>query len=150
MMNKMDMFIQQIVLLETLCECGYVRSYFDTDENICVYDSPFIHNVFCILEEFCHDLKKGNFRKAEQELKDKLVAELKLDKDLKVSRKEFLQLYDAELIKSGMGLDSDVYGNDVTVHWNGFYCTCEDGATAWNYIIKGVEDVMDELDDEEN
>ena len=66
--------------------------------------------------------------------------------DKLVTREKFLEKYNKELGKDDHG---KIYGNDVTIHWNGMFCTCEDGATAYNYIISGLEDVISELDGEE-
>lgn len=66
--------------------------------------------------------------------------------DKLVTREKFLKKYNKEFNKDDKG---KLYGNDVTIHWNGMFCTCEDGATAYNHIICGLEDAMTELDDEE-
>lgn len=79
-------------------------------------------------------------------------------KEQEVTRKEFLKLYDAalEMLKYWNGTDekerfNHIYGHDydVTIHWNGVYCNCSDGATAWNHIVSNIADVIDELGDEE-
>lgn len=84
-------------------------------------------------------------------------AELIKNKDQKVTRREFLDLYNAALTMRDYydGTDekerfNHVYGYDVTVHWNGVYCNCSDGATAYNHIICGVEGADEELDDIED
>lgn len=76
--------------------------------------------------------------------------------DRKITRKEFLDLYSAAMTMNlycdgteQMERFNHIYGYDVTVHWNGFYCNCSDGATAYNYIIDGIQGVDDELDGEE-
>lgn len=76
--------------------------------------------------------------------------------DQKLTRKEFLELYDAAMTMNHycdgteqMERFNHIYGYDVTVHWNGFYCNCSDGATAWNWIISNIEGVDNELDGEE-
>lgn len=66
--------------------------------------------------------------------------------DKLVTRKKFLRKYSKELGKDNKG---KIYGHDVTIHWNGMFCTAGDGATAYNHIIAGLEDAMTELDDEE-
>lgn len=66
--------------------------------------------------------------------------------DKLVTREKFLKKYNKELNKDEHG---KIYGNDVTIHWNGMFCTCGDGATAYNHIICGLEDAMTELDGEE-
>ena len=63
-----------------------------------------------------------------------------------VTRAKFLKKYNKEQSKWDCG---KVYGNDVTVHWNGIYCTCGDGATAYNHIIAGIDGADSELDPED-
>ena len=76
----------------------------------------------------------------------------------RVTKKEFLELYDAALtmLEYYNGTDererfNHIYGHDydVTIHWNGFYCNCGDGATAWNHIISNIQGIIDEFDNEE-
>lgn len=81
--------------------------------------------------------------------------ELIRNKDQKITRKEFIKLYNAamEMIYFYDGTDekerfNHLYGYDVTVHWNGVCCNCSDGATAWNWIVSNIEGVDEELDDE--
>lgn len=71
--------------------------------------------------------------------------------DIELSRREFLAVYNAAVCemfeKEEYGIDdNEIYGYDVTVHWHGFYCNCEDGATVTNTVIDGVEACADELD----
>lgn len=75
-------------------------------------------------------------------------------KDEKVTRKEFLKLYGAamEMICYYDGSDekerfNHLYGYPVEVHWNGVYCDCSDGATAWNHIVSNIEGVIEEEDE---
>lgn len=88
---------------------------------------------------------------------EKEYEELKGKADKKVSRKEFLRLYDAAMTMMDYYEGTKeterfnhVYGHnyDVTVHWNGVYCNCSDGATAWNHIIDNIKYVDEEVDDE--
>lgn len=72
-------------------------------------------------------------------------------KDVRVSKKDFLEMYETALNemweKETQGkdiYDGDIYGKDFTVHWNGIYCNCGDGATASNNIIPGIEGCYDE------
>lgn len=99
----------------------------------------------------------GNYCDAEieRELPEKTVTitekeykELLALKDKKVTRGEFMDAYKAAIRLMDICEDSPVYGNDVTVHWNGIYCNCSDGAVAYNNIILGVESVIDEDGDE--
>ena len=84
-----------------------------------------------------------------------------VDEDKAVTRKEFLRLYNEELNKHFEEMDkaenedeyenltAHIYGYPITVHWNGIYCSCDDGATPYNHIIPGIEVCDEELDDEE-
>lgn len=73
--------------------------------------------------------------------------------DIEVSRQDFVDIYSAAVGEMFEKMDEDediddspIYGKDVTVHWNGIYCNCEDGASVYNYIIPAIEDVMSEID----
>lgn len=75
----------------------------------------------------------------------------KPNSDMELTRREFLAVYNAAVgdmfEREEYGIDdNEIYGYDVTVHWHGFYCNCEDGATPTNTVIVGVEDCADELD----
>ena len=145
-------------LLKTFVKCSQsdgLRQYYD-DLSLAdtKYDSAMVFNFLCCCEEMANELLKGNITEAEKIIKSHMI--ITGNKDKKVSRKNFLTLYDAEMIKLDLANDLDgyvensaVYGEDVTVHWNGYYCNCGDGATAYNNIIEGVRGVVDELDDEE-
>ena len=68
--------------------------------------------------------------------------------DVKVTRREFLEVYEEAM--EGLGSDEcECYGNNVTVHWHGIYCDCSDGAIAWNYIVSEIEGVIDEDGDDD-
>ena len=72
--------------------------------------------------------------------------------DVEVTRKEFIATYNAAVSNmfenDDNGIDeNEIYGYDVTVHWHGIYCNCEDGATVTNTVIDGVEGCSDELGD---
>lgn len=72
--------------------------------------------------------------------------------DIRLTMQDFYDLADRALELSFEKQDDDnddIYGHDVTVHWHGFYCNCQDGATAYNYIIEGVKDCLEEIDDDE-
>lgn len=71
----------------------------------------------------------------------------------KVTREEFLRIYE-EALDNMFSSDEDdagekygIYGKDITIHWNGIYCSVSDGATAYNHIITAIEDAMSELDE---
>ena len=68
--------------------------------------------------------------------------------DKKVSRKEFMEIY-LKALESDDLTETGIYGCDVTIHWNGIYCSVSDGATAYNHIISNISAVDDELDKEE-
>lgn len=70
--------------------------------------------------------------------------------DIELTCREFLSVYNAAVTdmfeREDNGDDkNEIYGYDVTVHWHGFYCNCEDGATVTNTVIDGVECCADEL-----
>lgn len=72
-------------------------------------------------------------------------------KEEEVTKKEFLDLYGAamEMIAYYDGSAekerfNHLYGYDVTVHWNGVYCNCSDGATAWNHIVSNIKGIIEE------
>lgn len=75
-----------------------------------------------------------------------------------VTREEFLRLYDEAFRemdrlsnleenknKTPDEFDNDIYGKEITVHWNGYYCNCGDGAIAYNNIICGVKNCDEEI-----
>ena len=88
-----------------------------------------------------------------QEALLKITSEKKEDsinKDIRISRKDFVTLWEkcTENNKDGEFRYEDlVYGKNVTVHWNGFYCDCVDGAVAYNNIITSITSVDDEEGD---
>ena len=82
-------------------------------------------------------------------------------KDVRVSKKDFLEMYqkaldemfaimdgEKETDKTPDDVSNDIYGHDITVHWNGIYCNCGDGATPSNILIPAIEEVLDEDDSE--
>ncbi len=76
--------------------------------------------------------------------------------DVRVSKTDFLEMYKKALDvffdnmeKPNFDeLPNDIYGKDFTVHWNGIYCNCGDGAIVSNNLIPGIEGVLDEDDTE--
>ena len=44
-------------------------------------------------------------------------------------------------------MENHIYGHDITVSWHGLWCNCEDGASACNHIIGGLEGLADEIED---
>lgn len=77
--------------------------------------------------------------------------------DVKLTRQEFIDLhhqalnymFDEEVDDIGdRGEETGVYGKMITVHWNGVYCECSDGAIASNAIIPAIKEVIDEEEDE--
>ena len=117
-------------------------------------------------EKETHNLKKEHEREIKTltkriELLQKAITELIHNEnhgcnDVRVSKADFLEIYKKSLDeffdnyeKSNFDeLPNDIYGKDFTVHWNGIYCNCGDGAVASNNIIPGVEGVLDEDDTE--
>lgn len=74
-----------------------------------------------------------------------------LTEDVELTRKEFIATYNAainDMFERGDD-NNEIYGYDVTVHWHGFSCNCEDGAEIYNYLIGAIEGIDDEIGDEE-
>ena len=74
--------------------------------------------------------------------------------DRKVTRREFMKIYNRELEimdNDDDGVDkAKIYGYPITIHWNGIYCDCGDGATPYNNIISNIESCDSELDNEDD
>lgn len=77
--------------------------------------------------------------------------------DKQIPRKDFIEIYNKcvsrmfEENENNIGdgpYEKRIYGNDMTVHWNGMYCNCGSGAIIANEIIPGIEGV--EEDEEED
>ena len=84
-------------------------------------------------------------------LMDLIKEDSKDKKDVRVSKLDFLALYnDAlnEMFDNSDEDENDIYGYDITIHWHGIYCNCGDGATAYNHIIPAIEGVYSEDDEE--
>ena len=72
--------------------------------------------------------------------------------DVRVSKIDFVAIYNKALedffskveMPNGDELPNDIYGYDFTIHWHGIYCNCGDGAAPSNYIISGIEGIIDE------
>ena len=82
-----------------------------------------------------------------------MMTELEYDqltkRDKKLTRKEFVRAFNAAIDYMFATDDTDnIYGKDITIHWNGYYCNCSDGATPSNYIIPAILECDEELDDE--
>ena len=79
------------------------------------------------------------------------ITKSKDEKDVRVSKLDFLALYnDAlnEMFDNPNEDENDIYGYDITIHWHGIYCSCGDGATAYNHIITAIENVYNEDNEE--
>ena len=78
-----------------------------------------------------------------------------IKKDVRVSRRDFIDRWNAAYTLLGHYMDTNeerfnfIYGYPVEVHWNGMYCDCSDGAVAYNNIIEGVKGVIEEEGDDE-
>ena len=76
--------------------------------------------------------------------------------DVRVSKADFLAIYQKALKEMWDIMDkcegdetpdditNDICGHDFTVHWHGIYCNCGDGAAPSNYIIPGIEGILEE------
>ncbi len=94
---------------------------------------------------------RNNYRRILFNLIEKKVKSR--SEDIEVSRQDFVDIYSAAVGEMFEKMDEDediddspIYGKDVTVHWNGIYCNCEDGATVYNHLIPGIEGVISEID----
>lgn len=73
--------------------------------------------------------------------------------DKKISRKDFIELHSYMVEQMDNVSDNftvnnnEIYGHNITVHWHGFYCDCEDGASPANYIIPAIKEINDEIGD---
>lgn len=80
----------------------------------------------------------------------KMLKQLKANttEDAELTPYEFLAVYNAAVEKMFETYDDDneIYGHDVTVHWHGLYCNCQDGATVTNTVIDGLEECAKEID----
>lgn len=103
------------------------------------------------------DIKRENEKlKTENEQLKKLILEMEKKtetKDIKITRKQFCDFRDIaeQLMFSGTNDEGErfgVYGKPVTVHWNGMYCDCNDGALPSNYIFPALRELDEELDEE--
>ena len=103
------------------------------------------------------DARKENEKlKAENERLKKLLLQMEKKtetKDIKVTCKQFCDFRDIaeQLMENGIDENGErfgVYGKPVTVHWNGMYCDCNDGALPSNYIFPALRELDEELDEE--
>lgn len=104
------------------------------------------------------DVRKENKKlKAENEQLKKLLLQMEKKtetEDIKVTCKQFCDFRDIaeQLMFSGTEDEGErfgVYGKPVTVHWNGMYCDCNDGALPSNYIFPALRELDEELEEEE-
>lgn len=74
-------------------------------------------------------------------------------KDIRVSMATFYNLTQ-EILRHEDGdeidMETDIYGHDVTVHFHGLYCNCQDGASCFNYVIEGVGGCAEECSEEDD
>ena len=138
----------------------YGHPAFDEDGNEWEEEPNMIENIIKTVDAYLITNMDVLDTKQKAELKAQ-IAYLKefnkdstIKKDQKVTRKEFLDLYKAamEMICYYDGSDekerfNHLYGYPVEVHWNGVYCDCSDGATAWNHIVSNIEGVIEEEDE---
>jgi adenine C2-methylase RlmN of 23S rRNA A2503 and tRNA A37 len=66
--------------------------------------------------------------------------------DIEVSKENFLKKYNeaVEYMFDNPDDENDIYGKDVTIHWNGFYCNCGDGAVPYNGISEVIKECIDD------
>lgn len=104
------------------------------------------------------DVKKENEKlKAENEQLKKLLLQMEKKtetKDIKVTCTQFCDFRDIaeQLMFNGTEDEGErfgVYGKNVTVHWNGMYCDCYDGAVPSNYIFPAIREAVEDGELEE-
>lgn len=126
-----------------------VNAYLQTNRDVLdVKQIADLNAQLAYIESLENDFYELTDRRIEKETKVakralfKVLSE-KRTEDIEVSRQEFLDIYG--LAMDSLGSDRcELYGNDVTVHWHGIYCNCSDGAVAYNNIVAGIENVIDE------
>lgn len=115
-----------------------------------------------IMAEIVYLEKLRNYEYLEQridKLQDALIDAVTPipQQDVLVPRKDFIEIYNKcvsrmfEENERGIGdgpYEKRIYGNDMTIHWNGMYCNCGSGAIIANEIIPGIEGVEDDEEEE--
>lgn len=92
-------------------------------------------------------------------LQDALIAAVSPlpQQDKQIPRRDFIEIYNKcvsrmfEEDERGIGdgpYEKRIYGNDMTIHWNGMYCNCGSGAIIANEIIPGIEGVEEDEEEE--
>lgn len=121
------------------------------------------NNEGCLTTEQIAELKAQiqyleNIRSSEELIKridmlqDALIEMGKTNepKDMRVSRKDFVQIYNKCVSRMFDECDAQVeqtpyedmiYSNPMTIHWKGMYCNLSSGACIANNIIPGIEGV---------
>ena len=153
-------------VMETDDECGYKDLHTWFYLGGCRDNNPKILLEICdacitgepTAEQKLIDVRKENEKlKAENEQLKKLLLQMEKKtetKDIKVTCKQFCDFRDIaeQLMFSGTEDEGErfgVYGKPVTVHWNGMYCDCNDGALPSNYIFPALRELDEELEEEE-
>ena len=81
------------------------------------------------------------------------VTSARKTEDIELTRREFLTMYSEAVDymfddKTGENRENNpIYGKDVTIHWNGVYCNCSDGASAYEHISDAIEGILEEEGD---
>ena len=141
-----------------------IHNYFALCEEICGYISK---REYETAEQMIKDYIKNEEHSAEdsyykREYKElvkflpKILARESKNTDIQLNRKDFVKLYKyakeqmdiVELDEQDSHAEVLVYGNECTVHYLGYYCSCGDGAAIYNYIIEAIEGLNEEEDDD--
>lgn len=153
-------YIYKVKVIEFSPDCSYENSYrydlfITTSGDIKNEDGDSVLNAEAnncagdiTILEFIRNFRVKWFGEEKNNINNINVA------DCKVTRQQFLNEYYKELdIKFNEDEEiadkAHIYGYPITVHWNGIYCDCGDGATPSNYIIPAIEECESELDDED-
>lgn len=118
---------RDVLDIKEIAELNAQLSYIDSLQN------DFYEVIDREIEKKTNVAKKALFK----------VLSEKSTEDIKVSRSEFLDIYN--LAMNDLGADMcELYGHNITVHWHGIYCDCSDGAAAWNHIITNIRGIIEE------
>lgn len=124
-----------------------INAYLTTNEDVLsAIEKADLNAQISFLEDLGENKNVSYFEKYEKAKKSLftiLRRKKNCNEDIMLTRSEFLDIY--YMAMEGLGSDKcELYGNDVTVHWNGICCDCADGAASYNYIISNIEGVIED------
>ena len=106
--------------------------------------TPEMYSKF--LEDLANARDERNTLKRQLEEMDKaLLAATRKRKehteDVLLSREAFVRL------ANKASVEDDCWYHDITVHWHGLYCNCDSLAQTFEFIIGGIEGLIEQIDD---